>query len=319
MKSTHTSETGPTHMFERIEGAILGTAIGDSMGLQVEGMIPGFFQRMTGMKGGEGTRNYPVGLWSDDTALTLMTADSLMRHNGFKSEKVMRMFASWLASGQWTADGQFRGIGKTTEAAIQLFIKGTPASNCGGTREYDEGNGALIRMSPIAAYYSYDRDRAILMSILATRITHARPVCVDTSTYFVDLLVSAINGQLDKNDLSPKSGLLSDYIRPMSIVFKKAHSSNGHAPTTLQAALDVFVCTNSFEEGVLEAVNRGYDADSVGAVYGALAGAYYGRGAIPEEWQKSLMKYELIDQTAVRLGLIAEGIAMGYCSPEGED
>jgi len=59
---------------------------------------------------------------------------------------------------------------------------------------------------------------------------------------------------------------------------------SGWVVRSLEAALYSFASTSSFEEGALRAVNLGDDADTTGAIYGQVAGAYYGVGAIPEPW-----------------------------------
>ena len=63
---------------------------------------------------------------------------------------------------------------------------------------------------------------------------------------------------------------------------------------SLEAALWAFHHSSSFREGALLAVNLGDDADTTGAIYGQLAGAFYGEGAIPEEWLSKLHEREMI-------------------------
>ena len=60
---------------------------------------------------------------------------------------------------------------------------------------------------------------------------------------------------------------------------------------SLEAALWAFYKSDTYEEGCLLAVNLGEDADTTGAIYGQLAGAYYGKSGIPTKWIKSLKKW----------------------------
>jgi ADP-ribosylglycohydrolase len=69
----------------------------------------------------------------------------------------------------------------------------------------------------------------------------------------------------------------------------------------MEAALWAFYHSDSFKEGCLLAVNLGNDADTTGAVYGQLAGAFYGEQAIPESWRSKLAHRDLIESFAVRL------------------
>jgi ADP-ribosyl-[dinitrogen reductase] hydrolase len=68
----------------------------------------------------------------------------------------------------------------------------------------------------------------------------------------------------------------------------------GYVVQSLEAALWAFYHGNSFKEGCLLAVNLGDDADTTGAVYGQLAGAFYGEKEIPEDWREKISHHELI-------------------------
>jgi ADP-ribosylglycohydrolase len=78
-------------------------------------------------------------------------------------------------------------------------------------------------------------------------------------------------------------------------------ASNGHVVAALEAALWAFYRGETFREGALLAANLGWDSDVVTATYGQLAGAYHGVSAIPGIWRNSLMKQELVIETADRL------------------
>ena len=74
-------------------------------------------------------------------------------------------------------------------------------------------------------------------------------------------------------------------------------SSSGYVLDTLEAALWCFFSTPSFEAGAIKVVNLGDDADTVGAVYGGIAGAYYGFDSIPERWLEALQHKSMIEDT----------------------
>ena len=76
---------------------------------------------------------------------------------------------------------------------------------------------------------------------------------------------------------------------------RESVNNSGWAVSTLQAALWAFNTTETFEDGLIAAVNLGGDADSIGAVYGQVAGAYYGFDAIPERWVKAVKMWEAVD------------------------
>lgn len=82
--------------------------------------------------------------------------------------------------------------------------------------------------------------------------------------------------------------------------------SSGYTVHTLEAAAWSFLTTESYEEAVVRAANLGEDADTVAAVCGALAGAYYGYAAIPERWRKQLQAEARIREIALALGRHAD-------------
>ncbi|KAL8728340.1 MAG: hypothetical protein Q9166_005483 [cf. Caloplaca sp. 2 TL-2023] len=78
-------------------------------------------------------------------------------------------------------------------------------------------------------------------------------------------------------------------------------SSSGYVVHSLEASLWAFFTTNSFEEGALKVVNLGDDADTVGAIYGGIAGAFYGVEAITQKWLEGLEARNMVD-------IVVEGI-----------
>lgn len=77
--------------------------------------------------------------------------------------------------------------------------------------------------------------------------------------------------------------------------------ASGYVVKTLEAELWALQRSSSFEEGCVLAVNLGEDTDTVGAVYGQLAGALYGVEGIPQRWREGLAKLELIESISSRL------------------
>jgi ADP-ribosylglycohydrolase len=166
-----------------IESGILGLCIADALG------VPAEFQSREALREkpvtdmcGFGTHGQPAGTWSDDSAMTLCLADSLAEKGGFEPEDVMRRFALWLGQGEYTANGVVFDVGVTCASAIRRFNAGVPALECGGKGERDNGNGALMRILPMAlllhARYGRDifgRDEAIDTIHAAASLTHAHP------------------------------------------------------------------------------------------------------------------------------------------------
>jgi ADP-ribosylglycohydrolase len=164
-------------------------------------------------------------------------------------------------------------------------------------------------------YYAHNPEEAIEKSGESSRTTHGAQSAVDACRYFAGLLVGALNGE-QKTDIlssrySPLPGYWDGHALDPSIIeiangsFKVKQPpdirGSGYVVKTLEAALWAFYHSDSFEEGCLLAVNLGEDADTTGAIFGQLAGAFYGRQGIPSSWLSRLAEREMIESFAEKL------------------
>ena len=165
----------------------------------------------------------------------------------------------------------------------------------GSTEPQSAGNGSLMRLAPVPIYYRYDPSAAIGMAADSSRTTHGAREAVDACRYFAGLLVGALEG-VDKETLLSASYSLSEGMwgyEPLSEEIARVASGSfkdrnppeirgtGYVVQSLEAALWAFHRSETFREGALLAANLGDDADTTAAIYGQIAGAYYGAGAIP--------------------------------------
>ena len=132
---------------KRLYSTIIGGIIGDALGVPVEFKARNL--NITGMTG-YGTYNQPPGTWSDDTSLTLCLMENLIEEKD--ETELMKKFAAY-REGYWTPYGSMFDIGRATDDAIERFKRGVPIEQCGGATEFDNGNGALMRISPLALHY----------------------------------------------------------------------------------------------------------------------------------------------------------------------
>jgi len=138
-------------MKKRFEGCLLGLACGDALGAAVEFQPPGSFLPLTDLVGG-GPFNLAPGQWTDDTAMALCLADSLVRCNGFDARDQMERYCRWRDEGLWSSTGVCFDIGYTTAAALRRFEQnGDPYA--GSTNPLTSGNGSLMRLAPIPMFY----------------------------------------------------------------------------------------------------------------------------------------------------------------------
>lgn len=310
---------------DRGRGALLGLAVGDALGTTLEFMARDRHPLHTEMAGG-GPFGLAPGHWTDDTAMALALADSLITCSGFDAPDLMERFVAWWRHGQYSCTDTCFDIGVTTREALSRFEQtGEPFA---GTTDPDTaGNGSLMRLAPVALFSLDDASRADEMARDQSRTTHAAAEAVDACGYFVHLLRLAILGEQDV--LRPRSwiGGDTDGLRPSVRIEgmnedRKRHEwtgepkiqaistgswrgkirgeirSSGYVIHTLEAALWSVGTTSSFEEALILAVNLGHDADTVGAVTGQLAGAMYGASAIPSRWLEPVAWRDEIEVTA---------------------
>ena len=250
-----------------LRDCIYGLAVGDALGVPYEFRPRGAFE-CTDMIG-YGTHGQPAGTWSDDTSMTLATCDSIRELGHIDTADMRDKFVGWIARGEYTIDGVF-DYGGTTARALH--------TGKGDSGERDNGNGSLMRISPLAFTDATDNE---IRKVSA--ITHAHRTSTDACVIFVELMRGVMNDVFPSWTLHLKG------------VPKQEIRSGGFVRDTLKAATWCFVNTSSYEDCVLAAVNLGDDTDTTAAVAGALAGTAYGIDAIPREWIDTLRGKELIE------------------------
>lgn len=298
---------------DRFLGALLGLAVGDAVGTTVEFRPPGTFQPVTDMVGG-GPFGLAAGQWTDDTSMALCLAESLIERRDFDPADQMRRYVRWWREGHLSSTGHCFDIGGTVAAALQTFERtGEPFS--GSTDPRSAGNGSLMRLAPVVLYFASDPVGAIEHAGESSRTTHGAATCVDACRYFAGLLVGALQGrsraELLSDHFAPVPGYWAEHPLVPEIAeiaagsFKEREppqiEGTGYVVRSLEAALWAFHRSENFRDGCLLAVNLGDDADTTAAVYGQLAGAYYGASGIPGEWRRAVSMAREIEAFAVEL------------------
>ncbi len=300
-------------LLSRFRGSFLGLAVGDALGAPVEFKPRGSFPSITGFRGG-GPFNLNPGDWTDDTSLALCLAESLVERCGFDPRDQAERYVRWWKEGHLSCTGNCFDIGNTTKASLQRFIDtGNPYS--GPTNPETGSNGSLMRLAPVPLYFHTNPQEAIEYSGLSSKTTHGALAAIDSCRYLGALIIGALKG-IKKEELLAsryepvasiwsKTPLTPDVDTVAGGSFKRLEQpvikALGTAVKTLEAALWAFSKSRSFEEGCLLAVNLGDDSDTVGAVYGQLAGTYYGVDSIPNKWRNELSKVAVLENITEKL------------------
>ena len=297
----------------RARGALLGLAAGDALGTTVEFRRPGSFPPLTDIVGG-GPFNLKPGEWTDDTSMALCLAESLLECGGFDPVDQLRRYVRWYREGHHSSTGRCFDIGNTVRDALQRFER-TGEPWCGSTDPHTAGNGSLMRLAPIPLFFRNNPEEAISRAADSSRTTHGAAEAVDACRYYCGLIVGALQG-VTKDELlqpmfTPVPGLSERQPLAPKIdnVARGSFLRNGppdirgtsYVVQSMEAALWAFARSTTFRQGALLAVNLGDDADTTGAIYGQLAGAFYGVEAIPAEWRAKLAARETLEAFASRL------------------
>ncbi|KAI9717050.1 MAG: hypothetical protein M1812_004985 [Candelaria pacifica] len=322
----------------RVRGSILGVAVVDALGGPVEFMNRGSFDKVESFIPNEHF-NLPPGTWTDDTSMTLCLAQSLIDTKGvYIPQNPIRKYRDWFRNGYLSATGYCFDIGGATRTALTLwdgyFVKNRfdidlsdPEAHVPGQELIDKklnkeiccGNGSLMRVSPIGLVYHSDISLLTKYATLSSEATHPYHTNAEACIVYSRLIALALQNV-------PKEALVADFaassetytglkdrfqeyktIQSWQDKKESDISSSGYVIDTLEAALWAFFTTEEFREGAVQVVNLGDDADTVGAVYGGLAGAYYGYEAIPEEWIQGLQKRQVVEDVANGLAELVEG------------
>lgn len=308
---------------DRARGALVGLAVGDALGAPVE-FLPEpsdvYIEEM-GDTIEHFHKNYraPEGVWTDDTEQALCLADSLLVNGGYDSYDIMRRLTAWADEGYRTYDGQpATDVGGQTMRAIRDFERHPVVLTDEETES--AGNGPIMRLAPIALAVK-DTESMVKMAMLSCKETHNSITAITATAVFATALSYALHGE-HKNSIIVG---LSDFIRDNDDYFltfgrneeqirgralhgdgAQLHNLGGYIVDTLAIALWGLMHFDNFKDGMMAVIRLGGDTDTNAACYGQLAGAYYGYGAIPEEWRSEVYLADELVKVADDLAAIPQ-------------
>ena len=299
---------------DKYVGCLVGLAVGDAIGMPVEFMRQGAFEPVTNMRYGAGF-NLPAGYWTDDTSMALCLADSLIELGYYDSYNVMDKYWLWRLEGYRSSTGKCFDIGNQTSTAINEFII-KPVVDISQQRNQDAGNGSIMRLAPIViAGHSSGLSQVDVMELakISARETHFSYEAEAGTALFGGMLYNAITATSKDQILKFKDYKQDEHSTKILDSLNNAENLSvddlgptGYIIDTLQCALWAFINYDNFKDGMLAVVNLGGDSDTIGAVYGQLAGAYYGYSNIPKAWLNKLHKQKEISNIAKKLAYIKD-------------
>ena len=299
-----------------VAGCLVGLAIGDALGARLE-----FLSRQQvrdefpqGLRDMTASRLWRKGEYTDDTQMALLIAESLLEKKGFVATDIARRFQHWTKTAkdvgvQTVAVVNMTGYTDDPERCSSRYHAANPNSSA--------GNGALMRCAPIALFYLNSLEHTVEFSRVGARLTHCDPraqsSCVILNSWIRAAILNGVRDGRPGALAMLKPNELDSWKRLATIETYEEHdiASSGYTVHTLEAAAWSFLTTESYEQAIVRAANLGDDADTVAAVCGALAGAYYGYSAIPRRWKDDLQNETRIREIALVLNQCADETSEG--------
>lgn len=301
-------------MRQHIKDALLGVATGDALGVPVEFKSRETLTRqpVTGMRS-YGTHGQPAGTWSDDSSLTFCLAEMLSE--GYNLDKLADRFVNWKNNAYWTPHGVVFDIGIATSGAIHQLQSGIEPVLAGGSDEYSNGNGSLMRILPLLFYI---KDMPMTVRFKHTEevsaLTHRHPRSVIACFIYLEMALAILKGQSKEEAYKTICTTLPHFLQHKEVAHfenvlsgklsqlpEDMISGKGYVVSSLEASIWSILHSDSYAAAVLKAVNLGEDTDTTGAITGGLAGLIYGWESIPQEWLNVLAKRAAIDSLITNL------------------
>jgi poly(ADP-ribose) glycohydrolase ARH3 len=237
------------------------------------------------------------GRYTDDTQMMIGLLETLWEKGAFDPAVCARKF-------QANFDPA-RGYGRRIFGVMERIRQGLPWDQV-GTDSF--GNGGAMRVAPIGCFYYHDLEAIHTNAVLSARITHHHPEGLAGAVAQATAVGLALQHSLSQEVIVPETFLatISAQVRAIDQGFAEAMEGIKSVPRasvlavieaisatyrltlraieSVPAAIGAFLLTDSFKDAVVLAVNLGGDTDTIGAMAGAVAGAYYGVAQIPEAW-----------------------------------
>lgn len=301
---------------DRIVGGMIGLLVGDALGVpyefhnrqsipplnEIEFEPPDYFRRAH--------RNVPVGTYSDDGAQALILLNSLLEQEKFDAAHFAKGLVDWYENGFMAVGGVVFDVGVQTGEAIRSLQRGVDPLSAGGTDEYSNGNGSLMRVLPLALWHKGTDSELIADAFDQSAVTHghlrSKLCCALYCIWARRVLQNAENAWENAvetlSEIFPEGTIenveFDTKILPKDAVYET--NGSGYVVDSLRSA---HWANNhkSYEEIVKAAVSLGEDTDTTACIAGGIAGLKYGIDEIPERWRDNLRGAEIYQPLIKRL------------------
>jgi ADP-ribosyl-[dinitrogen reductase] hydrolase len=310
----------PTELLNRYRGVMLGLAVGNSLGVELEGLPRETIRQRFPRGQFEIPPTERAGPWDDDVAQAVIIAEALIADARLDVGDLGRRLVLW-------AEENGRGIGNLTADVISRLANGTPATEA-AREAWEEsgrtsaGNGAVMRCAPVALRWQGDLDRLVAESLTSASVTHADPRCGWTAVALNLAIRELLLGR--KVDLSALASMLvhaPDEVREAVTAvegmglddLRLSGPDMGYTLKAMQVGLWAARTDLGSEKAIRSVVAAGGDTDTNGAIAGAVLGARFSVETLPVPWIFALHDWDRLVGIADKL---AEASAASSSQPD---
>lgn len=299
--------------FDRWKGGLYGLLIGDALGVPYEfhsaEQIPAFDK--IDMEPPVGFSRAHVGglpgTWSDDGAQALCLLDSLMVCGAFQLKDFSDRLLAWYLEGTWAVDGIVFDVGIQTAEALNAYRSGKMPKECGMMRPNGKGNGALMRVLPLALWHRGTDTELVLDAHAQCLITHGNlcnQVCCAlyclVARFLLDEMAFSYALERAISILREIYETMPSYAQELEWSVRPDASwignGSGYVVDCLRSVFMIMKDAASYEDAVKRAVLLGDDTDTTACVTGGLAGILFGFHSIPNRWYEALRGKEDVEE-----------------------
>ena len=298
-------------MQSKFKATLLGAAVGNAMGGPLAFMSANQIQIKHGVVGdmiGGGWLHLRPGQYTGDIVLVTATTETLIAKRRFDNADALERYLFWYNTNP-------KDIGQTTRAVLAAIVEEKTELGQAAAKVYreltskGEDNDFLPRCLPLALLHYQDHDQLIVETFKAAQMTHYDKKTASGAVALNLILARILNGEQDRRKIVEQVLTILDdndhgvYNVLPEVGFKKKEElqPTTRMQDTLEIALWCWWKTKSYREAIITAINLGGDSDTIGAITGAIVGAYYGEEQIPPQWLSCLEDKNIIAGLARRL------------------
>ncbi len=292
----------------RLSGALVGLLVGDALGVPYEfnpperlpdaslfeyAPPPGFERSHPGV---------PPGTWSDDGAQALCLLASLLDRGGLDLHDFASRMARWYTHGYLAVDGHVFDIGITTAQALRAVLDGEPPEQAGPAGQYNNGNGALMRVMPLVLWHTGSDAELVRDARRQSLVTHGHlrsQLCCALYCLWARGIMHHVDAPWDEAVRTLRALIADELEAVEELEFSirpdepAIGEGSGYVVDALRSARWASEAPD-FESAMRRAIKLGHDTDTTACIAGGIAGLRFGLEGIPQRWRDGLRGRDLL-------------------------